>query len=973
MDLSGFSWYVGSMGRDDAVAYLQAGAGGTKRTFIVRVSREGLCLTSLLVGGGFSHVIIKQATPTSPFELLCADGSVTMAVSVPALLAKLGYDCSDKPAQTSTAAGQYVVVPEPDRIGSAKSGRTSGSSSSRSFRSAPSPSGGGSASASAGSLTGGSVDYTLRKRAVSQVTLRASSKEIAVTFVTATGSSVDVVPKKTKKLDWSGRGVLDVLAADDALASLGALQQLDLSGNKLTAWTLPAWLTLQVLNLSNNELASCDGVGACLALTSLDLSQNQIASLAPLVPLVGRSLKTLLVAKNAALVAVPDVDFRKNCAPHLKAIVNAHSLAVATAGGSGSTVGGGGANVSTTSGAVKGSIVESVTNLAREVQDVIPELAEGLTGVFAAAAEASPVLKAVVGMALQVIHMRLQAKVNKRMTKLLVSRVESFEHPLTRIDRLLKSDVLEASAKKQVVRRVEELGDAMAETEQLVRKWCALDGKSALKYVKQTLSANAMGKEFVRCDGDLCRLYDLLCKDVQLEITLQAALGDATTTAPLSVAAVADAVQRDTESLHRDLEGIAGSAARLEEMMDEIGWSLESLDSAVSRIAEQQEQLLRGQQRILDKLDQMFQASMPRALLTRDAANKVIENEQAAAFWFDVIASKQDTPNTVPWSQFASAVFCELLLPIGVTASEWAAIVGRVRAKFDTDGDGEVTIYEYNAATRKRTLHEICVAFVDESKQQQQQQQQQRAGSAHYTQLQLQLPARLRVKYPQMSAEQTAMLEALAIDPIQHSPIFHALSSVPRAWFATEESSRVHDIDAHAGGMPAPRLCSDLLLWLDLERGPVSFLNVHSGGVGYINALVAVMQNWAGVNRGTGSDSALIEHAQQRVDVFARMCGVGGNNRVAFTKEASDDDASFDRVLVSAVCPSASYVRERLMRLVNSGGVLVAPCARDDHSVAFVRFSKSSGSGSGSETEMRAIDAKDVRRLERVFKPIIDN
>jgi protein-L-isoaspartate O-methyltransferase len=213
-----------------------------------------------------------------------------------------------------------------------------------------------------------------------------------------------------------------------------------------------------------------------------------------------------------------------------------------------------------------------------------------------------------------------------------------------------------------------------------------------------------------------------------------------------------------------------------------------------------------------------------------------------------------------------------------------------------------------------------------------------------------------------MSAQQTAMLDALAVDPIRQAPLFHALSSVPRAWIATKESPHVHHVDEHAGGMLAPRLCADLLLWLDVERDS-SFLNVQSGA-GYVNALVAVMQNWTGVNCGSESDAALVEHAQQRVDVFARNSGVGAANRVAFEKEAIDG-ASFDRVLVSAICPSVTFVQERFMSLLKTDGVLVAPCMRDDGSgtaVAFVRFAKSDV---GITTEMRIVSAKsDGSRLK---------
>ncbi len=491
---------------------------------------------------------------------------------------------------------------------------------------------------------------------------------------------------------------------------------------------------------------------------------------------------------------------------------------------------------------------EKVVRNARRVQvglKRVDKLADAANDVFNGVSQlamvvsvASPLLSAVVGLVAKVVAMRVQVSINKRKAAVLVDLVASFSVPLAEVEKLLAEKTLDVAFATHLHARLDSLRVAVEAAEAVLREWSELSAKTRIKRIKQTLAAHAIDRAFDDRSAELERCHALLCRDLTLKaaaVALGAGSRDAVARSTKAVAAAVaqagDARKSDLESLERDLSAaMRALGTSLQDELKLLGWSLDDLHTSVAQMAALQHEMLAMQRQVLENQRELVQlvgqlrsdvVAKPAAAAAAAAAPVAIRHAAAAAFWLDVIAPKQPTGDTVPWVQFASAIFCELLKPANVPVSDWHAIKARVQELFDADLDGFVTIMEYDSvtSTRRQSVTEICLALLREHKR------------SEYADVLIEdallADDETAARYPALTDDQSAMVQALfGATSTEDESLLFALSSVPRAWFAVDEhgaaGANACALERHwvAGGlrMPSPRLCVQLLRWLGFGR-----------------------------------------------------------------------------------------------------------------------------------------------------------
>ncbi|KAF0685942.1 Aste57867_22260 [Aphanomyces stellatus] len=108
----------------------------------------------------------------------------------------------------------------------------------------------------------------------------------------------EVYDGTTDALDLSHRGIESIEAG--AFAALGALKRLDLSGNKLTRLVFGQPMALTQLKVTSNQLTDVGvtDLSCCKALVTLDLSDNKLARLPGASLRHCANLKALVLTKN---------------------------------------------------------------------------------------------------------------------------------------------------------------------------------------------------------------------------------------------------------------------------------------------------------------------------------------------------------------------------------------------------------------------------------------------------------------------------------------------------------------------------------------------------------------------------------------------------------------------------------------------------------------------------------------------------
>jgi protein-L-isoaspartate O-methyltransferase len=586
---------------------------------------------------------------------------------------------------------------------------------------------------------------------------------------------------------------------------------------------------------------------------------------------------------------------------------------------------------------------------------------QGATDLLEAIAIASPILKAVFGVVATVAKMHVQVQVNKEKARVLIALVESFQVPLGEVEKLLTAQTLDLPFAEHLQLRLTALKDAMERAELVLKEWCAQAGRSLLKVIKRHLAAGDINKAFDESKDALRQHHQLLCNDLAIKVAAKV-LGESSGAAEKAVAQAGSACKSDLANLETDLGSAFKAVGKsLSDELKLMDWSLDGLHTSVAQMSEKQDKMLALQEDTL-ALQKQMQEEMQRLVelvkkSKAPAAESAIKFEPAQAFWFDVIEPKLMTAGEVPWSLFASAVFVELLEPGGVSAVDWNGIKPQIKKTFDRDDDGQVSVFEYDAVTSKKqmTMLEICQELLGLK------------GKPS--------SSRGDIRYPPLANEERVMVQAIfGTDPKQDEALVFALSSVPRAWFAVDVSGKAAPLAdvcaperhwvAGALRMPSARLCVDLLRWLGFGCGGVgdnaSFLHVACGNA-YVNALVAVVQQWqyANVAAAEGNDGALA-NAVARVAAFAKAAHVVAPGVKPLSTFTTSD--TFDRVLVSLLCASADAAREQFGALLAPDGRLVVPVQAGDD-VVFVRVS----AAGGPVEELRRVAGAQAGELRILF------
>jgi protein-L-isoaspartate O-methyltransferase len=626
---------------------------------------------------------------------------------------------------------------------------------------------------------------------------------------------------------------------------------------------------------------------------------------------------------------------------------------------------------------IAGAVSSGIAKLAN-VNERAANMLAGASDLVNAIAVASPILRAVVDVVAAVARMHVQVQVNKRKAAVLIDLVKSFRVPLDEIEQLLAAQTLDTAFVVHLQKRLSEVQSSLDGAQAVLRVWCAQAGRSLLKKIKQHLAAGDIDKAFDEAKDDVRQNHQLLCNDLSIKVATKV-LGESGKAADKALARAGDACKDDLKNLERDLTAAFDAVGKsLGDELNLVNWSISGLHDSVAEMSHKQDKMIALQEKSLAQQEQL-QADMKHLVeqlkQSKEAPAKIVfQYEPAAAFWRDVIVPKLATAGELPWSLFASAIFCELLEPAGVQAADWRSIKADIKFIFDRDDDDIISVYEYNAVTfsNRQTLLEICKSLLAKAG---------KRGSERKLDELVEDALLQPIRYPPLAKEERIMVQAVFDgrdeQDAQDETLLFAMSSVPRAWFAIDERgvssplAQVCDPDRHwiAGAlrMPSASLCADLLRWLGWGGGGAgdnaSFLHVACGNA-YINAVVAVVQQWAHRNVAVaeGNDSALAS-AAARVASFAKAAGVVATGVQPLPTLATVGGEQFDRVLVSLLCPSIEYVRARFSLLVEPvGGRLVAPVQLDED-VAFICV----GSDEADDEVLCIWSGREVAALCRLF------
>jgi len=122
-------------------------------------------------------------------------------------------------------------------------------------------------------------------------------------------------------------------------------------------------------------------------------------------------------------------------------------------------------------------------------------------------------------------------------------------------------------------------------------------------------------------------------------------------------------------------------------------------------------------------------------------------------------------------------------------------------------------------------------------------------------------------------------------------------------------------------------------LKIDVRSKLPSFLCIGSG-TGYLNTMVAVMQQWLGINHGIEVNEGLVNFSKKNISNFSALCNVKSNIVIfsgnCFTVQLPQ---KYDRIYVGAACPE--HLLDKMVSLLADGGRLLVPVAKSNKSQQF--------------------------------------
>jgi protein-L-isoaspartate O-methyltransferase len=201
-----------------------------------------------------------------------------------------------------------------------------------------------------------------------------------------------------------------------------------------------------------------------------------------------------------------------------------------------------------------------------------------------------------------------------------------------------------------------------------------------------------------------------------------------------------------------------------------------------------------------------------------------------------------------------------------------------------------------------------------------------------------QAEARSGPNYLPMTSRHAALVELVSAQFAGDEKARYAFMCVPRRLFAPEplpagitENSVYENTPIKSGfwhqSQPTVYAEALRLMRIDDELGLFSFLCIGSGS-GYFNSLVAVMQNWQGVNCGIELRSEMAALSRTRIAAFCRQVGVLNNIDIRHGNTFMSLHAQggkFDRIYVASAVDESSAAQ--LCSLLSNGGIMLAPVA----------------------------------------------
>jgi protein-L-isoaspartate(D-aspartate) O-methyltransferase len=611
--------------------------------------------------------------------------------------------------------------------------------------------------------------------------------------------------------------------------------------------------------------------------------------------------------------------------------------------------------------AVMGAVVKHVApGLSGAVAGGVGDLASQLAMCHAA-------LQVTLGILNEIRRMCVQAKANREKCVALAKLVGSLQLPLHEVGRLMQSNAISEHRAPHISNELESTQSAVTEARAVLVAYVEIrDKKGFIMRVKEVLISGRMAEEFQRVSSAITLSYDALHKLLGVLAAVDA-LGRGGGGAPALAAPtessdklVAEANQLDLHNLHKDLVALVGGQRELDVELHAVGWKVDELHRAVASQLERIEVEIKIMSRELSDVKHMIQTVLEqKARETKRSAGAAFANAAAAPFWEQHVMGIVGDSDSILWADFAATVF-NLLAPLGINKPSWLAIEPTLRAHFDANRDNRITRAEYDKATSKpraATVLELCYGLLLQVQQHQQQLQHQASApaassaassrklnrsttvlsSASVQEALAAERARVGPNYLPMTKWHAALVAELSADFGSDAKTRYAFMCVPRRVFAPEplprgftEAMVYENRPISDGGFwhqSQPKIYAAALrhMRIDDDLGAFSFLCIGSGS-GYFNAMVAVMQNWRGLNCGVEIREEMVTLSRTRLAAFCHQVNTSNNITIrqgnAFVS-LSSHGGTFDRIYVAAAVDQSDLAR--LCALLSVGGIMLVP------------------------------------------------
>jgi len=305
-------------------------------------------------------------------------------------------------------------------------------------------------------------------------------------------------------------------------------------------------------------------------------------------------------------------------------------------------------------------------------------------------------------------------------------------------------------------------------------------------------------------------------------------------------------------------------------------------------------------------------------------------------WWHTYIIRQCDEKKEISFELFMSAIFNNILDKF-VEFDELQRIKPKLKDIFDRNHNDKIDAYEYDKATENEDVSEICKRLLSQP----------HIKSSRQTISFLSIPNETMTsvmfsapRYPPVLPEHASLIRHLTqkkeLNGFSDYRLQNAFQSVPRHMFlpdaisvqqAYKDDPILYDDLFHQSAPHMYAFCM-INLEMNVHNKISSFLSIGSG-TGYLSVLVAVMQQWVGVNHGIELKEKLVSFSRERIKAFAQKCNVKSNIEIfsgnCFTTKLPQ---KYDRIYVGAGCTEETL--PKLLSFLEDEGRMLVPLRKQE-------------------------------------------